>query len=116
MYKVVRYVDGRYVSFFPDSKQYKLEYKIGEPTFPNKGKLFVFETFADACEFYTFYLCPDSFIFRCECGPIERRKLIPRHEKDFDFYWDNGFRGVELLRIVPYGTVLTDWVTLIQRV
>lgn len=115
MYKVVRRIFDKYVSFFPYTSQYRLEYKIGEPTFPKKGKLFVFETFADASDFIIFTACPDSVVFRCECGPVERRKQIPRHERDFDFYWDNGFGGVEPIRVVPNGTVLTDWVTLIQR-
>jgi hypothetical protein len=52
VYKAVKVVNGKFLSAWVNPKyKYCLEYKIGVPTTPNVGKVFVFQDFDRAREF-----------------------------------------------------------------
>jgi hypothetical protein len=107
MYKVV---GTEYCSFISVASYPGLIYKVGETTFPNYGKIFVFDKLSDAIRFAK---SSGNVILFGEGENPHKLNFMPTHKDEDRFFWKlrkNKKKVVGVLELMktPPGTYVVD--------
>lgn len=120
--KLVRKDGDRYYSFNrPPGFDGSIEYKVGEPTYPKYGKLFVFDTPDSARKFLkSIGQRPiddgtETCLFLCGCDNAQRGTYMS-YNNEYQRFWETinslWMNGIN----VPAGTYFADSLTLLEEI
>jgi hypothetical protein len=126
MYKVVSKVDNKFYSAFADNNA-KIEYKIGELTFPviDNTKIFVFKNFIQAKNYVAIARRSHFCIFKCDVinpTTTKNKNYINPHFFRKDFYSDIDFETIKVISEYrdnfppPIGSVFVEAIELTELV
>lgn len=91
------------------NSSYSLRYRIGKPTYPRIGKIFVFDTFENAEAF--FYFSGSEVILKGMAKSISRPKYFSTNFCDIVKFWKNKYMKKSVSKFsheVQKGTVWCD--------
>lgn len=120
--KVLRRLDDGTLCSIAAKKPARITYPTnGRRVEPDVGRLFVFDCYENARAFcgHMTINTPVIEIWYAICGPLERIDHILRRKANdpafLDLFWNNDSRNMQSLMVAPEGTMVTDWLILINR-